>query len=212
MLSTPEWEFDPPVFEFFHFNGYKPSTAAGKPTRVSQCTLALYGRFDPRSRLSETGELDSASSSSLRETASAVEREALNKSRKVKRVISHRPAPGGTKKGGPFEFLVLCEPDGCMEASGMDVPPYWPARWYCRDCTLKGDYGGYNAAEAMECKACGRPARECGWAHWLSEDEMPQGVLADWQRTHSPPMLRVIRTRWPRTQARWKGDPPSLFG
>ena len=133
--------------------------------------------------------------------------------RKIKRILQHRIASGGDKEAGPFEFLVVCEKDGSMESSSLDLPPYWPARWYCRDCTLRGDWGGYNLADATECKACGKPAKECGWAHWLTVDELPTSFRVDWESSHAPPALQIVRVRWPSARvSRWEGPPPSLFG
>ena len=197
------WRLDPPVFAFFHLNGLRPLHADGKATRESTFRLALFGEFAPSGR---------AGGKPPKGVPSPAGQQADNKARKIKRILQHRVAPGGSKEGGPFEFLVVCEANGSMEGTGADVPPYWPARWYCRDCTLKGEWGAYNAAEALECVLCSKPARECGWAHWLSESQLPKGMLKDWRRSHAPAALKVLRTRWPRADAEWEGPPPALFG
>lgn len=201
--AATAWRLDPPIFTFLHLNGLRPLHADGNATRESSFRLALFGEFSPSTR---------AGGKPPKGVASPAGQQADNKARKIKKILQHRVAPGGSKEGGPFEFLVVCEAKGSMEDTGADVPPYWPARWYCRDCTLKGEWGAYNAAEALECVLCSRPARECGWAHWLSEDQLPKGMLKDWHRSHAPAALKVMRVRWPRADAEWDGAPPALFG
>ncbi|KAA0150374.1 hypothetical protein FNF29_05386 [Cafeteria roenbergensis] len=142
--TANSWRLDPPVFAFFHLNGLRPLHADGKATRESTFRLALFGEFAPSGR---------AGGKPPKGVPSPAGQQADNKARKIKRILQHRVAPGGSKEGGPFEFLVVCEANGSMEGTGADVPPYWPARWYCRDCTLKGEWGAYNAAEALELAA-----------------------------------------------------------
>jgi hypothetical protein len=173
------------VVSAWHFNGLHPPNAGGKPTRLTHFHLSLEG----------PGE------GAVEEDPQEIE----NQARKIKQIMQFNTATG--------LFLVVCEKDGSMESSGLDVPEYWPQRWYCRDCTLVGDYAGYNYAEATECKACLRPARECGWAHWLTEAQLPRKLLSTWKKNRVPPMLRVLRIRWPQADASWDGaPPPALFG
>jgi len=210
--ATSAWEASPPVFRFWHCNGLHPPGAGGRPARVARFDLGMYGPLAPPAGAAADPAAEAAEAAEAAAEAAESEREASNRARKVRRVLQHRPVRGGTREAGPFEFLVVCDKGGSMEASGLDLPPYWPARWYCRDCTLRGDWAGYNAEEAMECGACWKPAAVCGWAHWLGEAQLPRDSLLTWRRAHAPEALQVMRVRWPRAEAVWHGPPPALFG
>lgn len=205
--------FDGPHrFRFWHYNGLRPPRVVSIPqVRISSFQGALLGDWQPPRGT------DSGDSSTLVDDPEEVDAETANKARKIKKILQHRVVSGGTKDGGPFELCIVCEKEGSMEPpqSGLELPPFWPARWYCRDCmsAKTPNYAGYNEEGAVECRACLRPAKECGWAHWVSLDQLPRATRDSWLRDHAPASLHVLRVRWPRAIADWEGRaPPPMFG
>ena len=48
--------------------------------------------------------------------------------------------------------------------------------------------------------------------HWVSRAMLPEHEGRDWDRLHAPPILQLLRTRWPRADAAFPGQPPALWG
>ena len=194
-----------PVHVLHLFNGLHPPRAGGAATRHACFRAAMWGRW---------GE-EEGSPNPEQEAARAAAKEAAE-ARKVKKIISSRVLPGGDKETGPWEFLVVCKKSGSLENPAATAPPYG-GKWYCRDCMLPKvpNWAGYNEEGAPACKGCGKLVSECGFAHWLSAEELPVGKRRDWERGHAPQLLQVLRVRWPALAADWSmagSVAPSMFG
>ena len=206
-------QIEEPVFAVKHFNGLHPPSLDQAATRLAPFKVALWGRWGGLPMEGGGAEEDQA--------AAKAAAEALH----VKKILTVRPAAGGSKEGGPREFLVVCKAKGRLEErlltggveGGPVTSPPYPGRWYCRNCMLPKapNYAGYNMEGVSVCAGCGQHIAECGHAHWIHEREMPQNKVMDWKRNNAPLLLQVLRTRWPAVEADWSGNrgaAPSMYG
>ena len=209
-----------PVFQVEHFNGLHPPSAGNLATRHAMFRVAVWGDWGAagiEGGSSDEGAAVSAEAAAAAKTAA----EELH----VKKILTVRVVPGGSKDSGPWEFLVVCKAKGRLEGAlltgGEDggpitAPPY-PGRWYCRDCMLPKapNYAGYNLEGVSVCSGCGKHISECGHAHWVQEREMPVARVKEWKRGNAAQVTQVLRTRWPALDADWAlcgGVAPSMFG
>lgn len=137
----------------------------------------------------------------------------VNAARKIHMVLQHRPIDAfSTKSEGPFEYLVVCQPEGSMEGGAK---PRAPGKWRCRDCHLKvpPEWSAYNDEEATECRTCEKSIDTCGYCHWVTRDALPVSVCRSFDDQHAPPILKLLRRRWGKaTTGLERGDLPKLFG
>eukprot|EP00038_Savillea_parva_P013695 m.9080 g.9080 ORF g.9080 m.9080 type:complete len:736 (-) comp2593_c0_seq1:38-2245(-) len=137
----------------------------------------------------------------------------INAARKIHMVLQHRPASvHGNKVDGPFEYLVVCQPDGSMEAGAR---PRGPGKWRCRDCHLKvpPEWSAYNDESSMSCRNCGQSIDVCGYCHWVTRDALPETVRRSFDDEHAPPIVTLLRRRWAKaTVPLERSDLPKLFG
>jgi len=114
---------------------------------------------------------------------------------KIEDILAVRALMGRTTTA-EREFHCICQADGPLE--GGDRSGAETLRWYCRDCWLSSPRKySYNNADTDICKGCGKNCVECGFSHWLPEAAIPRGLVVAWDREHAPPLLRLLRTRWP---------------
>lgn len=186
------------IFYFYHFNGLHPphSVPPGAPTRLARVRVAVYG--DWRAPGVPASEGDGAAADAGDD---ADAREAVNQARRVQRVLE--------RKDGLYH--VVCAPDGSME--GMPRPA--GRKWRCRDCHNRSEpvWSAFNEADSDVCRACGKHFAVCGFCHWLKEEELPAAKRDEYARANAPPMLKMLRAKFPRADADWLGaEPPALFG
>ena len=123
------------------------------------------------------------------------------------RVFDTRVAPGGDPRRGPFQYHVVCHPEGSMETPVVKPDE---AKWRCRNCHLEEEikWQAYNDRSSDLCQVCTKPIEECGVCHWLNEDEMTRAELNQWKRTHAPEIIQALRKKWPKVT---KGSVQRLF-
>ena len=197
---------------FWHFNGLKPpGVADGQLVRLVRMEVMLYGMV-----ASKVG-------------AALTPQEEANRARRIKKVLSKQPVPGGNRVHGPFHYLTVCHVDGSMEGysggegegegeGGIRLPrrppaPGIPVR--CRDCYLKDPpiWSAFVDESSSLCRSCAQPADQCGWCHWLTWDELPVAEQRSWQRREAPAILQLFRRTWPLAEATFDdGVPPAMWG
>ena len=117
---------------------------------------------------------------------------------KVKEIVQERSEGG---EGGGRLLLVVCEADGDLPEDCACLACTGATKWYCRDCYLgTPPTFAFNDTDTMSCKSCAKEKRECGSAHWIAPDDVPQTPLAAWDRKRAPKELQLVRWRWPRVE------------
>ena len=183
---------------FWHYNGLHPPASEGQPIRIVKVLVWLQGN----------GGLSITSPHAPPVQFSDEE----NRARKIKRILDYRPLPGGTRAEGPWEYCVVCHPDGSMEHGTADRHI---GKWRCRNCHLRSPpvWSAYNEADTTFCKECLTALEDCGFCHWVTANMLPESERFEWLRNHAPPILQLIRTRWHQADADFDGQiPPSLWG
>jgi hypothetical protein len=137
----------------------------------------------------------------------------VNAARKIHMVLQHRPLHvDAVKEDSPFEYLVVCQPDGSMEGGAR---PRAPGKWRCRDCHLKvpPEWSAYNDDAAVTCRSCLSHIDVCGYCHWVSRDALPVSVRRSFDDLHAPPITSLLRRRWGKATIELeRADLPKLFG
>ena len=185
---------------FWYCNGFRPPNSGGQKVAVVEVVAYLEGLPDGVALRAAESE-DAAAVVRLPPpppAPPAIELTAAqNAARCIVEVLQTRPAEGGTKEDGPWEYEVVCKPHGSMEG-GARPPP--PGKWHCRDCYLneKGRVYSYYEPTVTHCSECDRDRLECGYCHWLGSEELPSSLRQDVERDRAPDVVHVMHRRWPR--------------
>ena len=113
---------------------------------------------------------------------------------------------------GPWEYNIVCLPDGSMEGKPELKPS---GKWRCRNCHLKTPpvWTAFMEEEEVACKECGAGINECGFCHWVKRDSLTLPQRRTFDRQHAPPITQLLRRRWPSATVQDQIEPlPSMWG
>lgn len=194
-------ESEDEIFHVYHFNGLHPPNApAGAKVRLARIRATVYGNWAAKGVQGVPGLGRQASMSGEEEAV----RDAVNLARKIKKVLESKEEADGIK------FCVACDKDGSMETGSLPTH-----RWRCRDCHLQSMtvWTAINDATSTVCRECGKHVSECGFCHWVSEQEMPKAKRDEYFRARAPAILKMLRAKFPRVDVDAEGQAmPALWG